>query len=290
MRLVMNISDRVHVLARGRTLAGRHARTGALERGGDRADLGVHGSQEAAQRSRLKMSKVLMAASKFCTASRCTSTPEKSSTLDRANGAGKTTLLHAISGVQRLITEVRLRFEGSNHREWAGARTGGVCIGRCPRAVGCRGLVRAGQSRNSAPTGAVRTWARGWRGSARRVSDARRDFRTPGRRVRYPAVNSRTLAPSAAPRRQSRGCCCWTSRRWGWRRIWSTNGRGDRALSGTTADHPVGRTERARRVGHRRPRDAGHRALTLSGPAAEIQADRRVREADRYRKTLADRP
>ncbi len=79
MRLVMNISDRVHVLARGRTLAEGTPATSAIQRGGDRSLSGR--SRLAGGRAcfRLRTSKAPMAASKSCTASRCASNPARSS-------------------------------------------------------------------------------------------------------------------------------------------------------------------------------------------------------------------
>ena len=79
MRLVMNISDRVHVLASGRTLTEGTPAGSACQSGGDRSL--SRRSRFAGGRPcfRLRTSKAPMAASRCCTASRCMSRPARSS-------------------------------------------------------------------------------------------------------------------------------------------------------------------------------------------------------------------
>ena len=112
MRLVMNISDRVHVLARGKTLAEGTPAASARQRRGDRSLFGRARFAGGRACFPLRTSPALMAASKSCTASRFMVEAGEIVSLIGANGAGKTTLMHAISGVQP-ITGGAIRFEGA---------------------------------------------------------------------------------------------------------------------------------------------------------------------------------
>ena len=110
MRLVMNISDRVHVLARGRTLAEGTPQQVRSNEEVMEAYLGVHGHRRPRMlsienvRSAYGRIEVLHGVTLHVDAGEIV-------TLIGANGAGKTTLMHAISGVQP-ITVGAIRFDG----------------------------------------------------------------------------------------------------------------------------------------------------------------------------------
>ena len=78
------------------------------------------------------------------------------------------------------------------------------------------------------------------------------------------------------------GCCCWTSRRWAWRRCWSS-----RSSTIDRRDQPAGHDDPAGRAERRAWRSAiAHRgyvletgAIVLPDTAAELSENAEVRRA-----------
>ncbi len=111
-----------------------------------------------------------------------------------SNGAGKSTTLRAISGMIR-PTSGTIVFEGRN-------------IAGMPshRIVGC-GLVHVPEGRQVFANQSVRDNL--ILGAFQRPEDRRPGSHLMERELdRFPVLRQR--------------CCCWTSRRWGWRRCWSS--------------------------------------------------------------------
>ena len=78
MRLVMNVSDCIHVLANGRTLAEGTAAQVRANPAVIETYLGVRGARETKRARRLRTSRAATAASRRCTASRSTLRPARS--------------------------------------------------------------------------------------------------------------------------------------------------------------------------------------------------------------------
>ena len=197
MRLVMNVSDRIHVLANGRTLAEGTAAEVRANQAVIEAYLGV----EARQRRRPAVLTVENLNSGYgrIEALHGVSIEVKAGeivTLVGGNGAGKTTLLRAISGVQP-ISSGRILYEGRADRARVRAPAGRA---RHRTSAGGSAAVRATFGRGQSQARRVDPPDEEFRGNVgadfRVVSDAYRNYGTPPP-VRCPAASSR-CSPSAA--------------------------------------------------------------------------------------------
>ena len=146
MRLVMKISNRIHVLDQGRTLAEGTAAGGARQPGGDRGLSRRHEPAGGGACSTLTTSPAATAASRCCTVFRWRFRPARSSRWSAATAPARRTLLRAISGVQP-ISGGSIRFADQAidrlraHRPRRARHRAGA--GRTP---GLRAAVGGGQS------------------------------------------------------------------------------------------------------------------------------------------------
>ena len=110
MRLVMGVTDRIVVLEFGQKIAEGTAGRGRPQPEGHRRLPGR--ARRCCLRSRTPCSAT--ARSRRCTASACTSTRARSSSLIGANGAGKTSTMRALSGRARALRPGQIVFDGED--------------------------------------------------------------------------------------------------------------------------------------------------------------------------------
>ena len=193
-----------------------------------------------------------------------------------ANGAGKSTTLRSIQGLTKAKAGT-IRFAGKEIQNAP------------PHEIVQMGIAHSPEGRRLFPRMSVRENLR-WG-----VQPHRPGWHRAGHRARLSL--SRASASGAASRRGRLGrraadvldrpcadvaarCCCSTSRRWAWRRSWSTRSSRSSRDQPRGHYHPAGGAERADRPRHRQPRlRARDRKVTLSDRAEALATNDEVRKA-----------